>query len=370
MEVKFLDLKKINVEIQDELHDGFDGVINSGQYILGDYLEDFESKYAEYCGTKYCVGVASGLDALDLTLRAWIENAKIRSGDEVLVQGNTYIATIMAIIKNNLVPRLIEPDVETFNIDPKKIENALSKKTKVILPVHLYGRMSDIEKTKEIAFKNNLLVLEDCAQSHGAKYLNLKSGNTGNAGAFSFYPGKNLGAIGDGGAVTTNDKNLYETIKCLRNYGSHKKYENSMVGYNSRLDPLQAVLLSIKLKYLDKQNLRRQEIAKNYEENIKNSIIKKPFYSSDIESNVWHLYVVRCSERDKLKSYLESNGIQTLIHYPIPPHKQEAFKSLLLSTHLPITEGIHDQCLSLPIGPHLEDNEVSYVIETVNKFKL
>lgn len=370
MEVKFLDLKNINTEFQDEMLSEIGEVINSGQYILGDYLENFEKNYAAYCGSKYCVGVASGLDALDLTLRSWIESDQIKPGDEVIVQGNTYIATIMAIIKNNLVPKIVEPDKETFNLDPTNINSALSKKTKVILPVHLYGRISDMNKIKEIASKNKLLLLEDCAQSHGAKYNDLRSGNIGNAGAFSFYPGKNLGALGDGGAITTNDEELYKTLKCLRNYGSHKKYENSMVGYNSRLDPIQAALLSIKLKYLDHQNLRRQEIAKRYEENITNFSIKKPLFTSNIESNVWHLYVVRCSNRNKLKSYLENHHVQTLIHYPIPPHKQEAFKSILPLTSLPITEGIHEQCLSLPMGPHLKDNEVSYVIDIVNKFKL
>lgn len=352
----------------DELLAACKRVIESGWYISGTELSLFEKDFSNYCGTKHCIGVANGLDALTLTLRAWKELGKLREGDEVLVPANTYIASILAITENKLVPVLIEPDEKTYNINPRLLKEKLTSKTKAILPVHLYGQLSDMPKIMEFAKENNLLVLEDSAQSHGASINNIKSGNWGNASGFSFYPGKNLGALGDAGAITTNDDQLAEVLYSLRNYGSKIKYKNEFIGVNSRLDELQAAILSVKLKYLDAETSLRRVVAKRYLSEIKNQSIILPECEND-DSHVWHLFVVRTTSREKLQSHLTNYGIQTLIHYPIPPHKQVAYKEYNHIT-LPLTEKIHEEILSLPMGPYMTSEEVDAVISAMNSFKL
>ncbi|MGF1697569.1 DegT/DnrJ/EryC1/StrS family aminotransferase [Vibrio lamellibrachiae] len=365
--IPFLNLKEINTQYADDLKQACSRVIDSGWYIMGKELEAFESEFAEYCGTKHCVGVANGLDALTLTLRAWKELGKLQDGDEVIVQANTYIASILAITENNLKPVLVEPDEISFNLSPEIVEKAITRRTKVILPVHLYGQISPMPRLMELAQEYDLLVLEDCAQSHGAEADGKKAGSWGHAGAFSFYPGKNLGALGDAGCITTDNSELLEVLIALRNYGSHKKYENKYLGVNSRLDEIQAALLRVKLKHLDVETNQRKEIAKIYLDKISNPDIILPKID-DVNRHVWHLFVIRTKNREKLNRYLEENGVQTLVHYPIPPHKQDAYKYLLPRT-LPITERIHQQVLSLPIGPTLHIENVNYIIELINKYE-
>lgn len=317
-------------------------VLNSGWYIAGQELSKFEDEFATYCGTSHCIGVANGLDALILTIRAWKELGKLKSGDEIIVQANTYIASVLAITENGLTPVLVEPDPVTYNLSPESIKSAITSKTKAILPVHLYGQISPMDKIMEIAKTHKLLVLEDCAQSHGALLNGKKAGAWGDAAGFSFYPGKNLGALGDAGAITTNDDELADALKALRNYGSHKKYENLYQGVNSRLDELQAALLAVKLKYLDETNRRRQEIAKAYCSGIINELISLPHLPECISEHVWHLFVIRCDDRDKLQRFLSEKGIQTLIHYPTPPHLQHAYQELGFGEgSFPVTESIH-----------------------------
>ena len=364
--IPFLNLKAINQQYQKELKDACSRVIDSGWYLMGKELETFENQLANYCGTKYCVGVANGLDALTLTLRAWKELGKLKDGDEVIVQANTYIASVLAITENNLVPVLVEPDEATFNLCPNLVEKAITSKTKVILPVHLYGQISPMPELMAIAKEHNLLVLEDCAQSHGAMIDGKKCGNWGDAGAFSFYPGKNLGALGDAGAVTTNDEELAKIIKALGNYGSHKKYENIYQGVNSRLDEIQAAMLSVKLPHLETEIKQRRHIANRYLNEINNPAIVLPQLAEQ-EGHVWHLFVVQCERRDELQQYLLDNGVQSLIHYPIPPHKQVAYKGVF-SKNLPVTEAIHESVLSLPIDPTMMDNCVIEVIKVVNLY--
>jgi dTDP-4-amino-4,6-dideoxygalactose transaminase len=362
--IPFLDLKKINLRHKEEILQRLDRFLHSGWYILGKEVEEFERKFQEYCGTEYCVGVANALDALTLILRAY----GIKEGDEVIVPSNTYIATILAISANRATPVLVEPNISTYNIDPAKIEEKITKRTKAIMVVHLYGQSCNMSPVIEIAKRYNLKVIEDCAQAHGAMYKKKRVGSLGDAGAFSFYPGKNLGALGDGGAVTTNDKSLYEKIKALRNYGSHKKYENIYKGVNSRLDELHAAVLSAKLKYLDEDNQKRREIADYYLKNIKNEKIILPIVESgDPLSHVWHLFVIRTQDRDSLQKYLFEKGIQTLIHYPIPPHKQEAYREWRDQSY-PISEMIHRQVLSIPISPVMEFEEVAYIVEAINGY--
>lgn len=366
--INFLDLKKINAQYQAELKEACSRVIDSGWYIRGKYVAEFESAFAQYCGSSNCIGVANGLDALTLTIRAWKQLGKIKDGDEVIVQANTYIASILAITENNLVPVLVEPDEDTFNLSVDNIRKALTNKSRVILPVHLYGRISPMDEIMALAEENNLLVLEDCAQSHSASLNKKKCGSWGHAAAFSFYPGKNLGALGDGGAVTTNDNLLADTIRALGNYGSHEKYKNIYQGVNSRLDEIQAAMLSVKLKYLDDEIARRQHIANTYISNIVNPLVCLPSVTFR-ENHVWHLFVIQTEHRTKLSQYLLSEGIETLIHYPLPPHKQEAY----LQWHdlsLPITEKIHQQVLSLPLDPTMSEQSVKRVISIVNSFKL
>ena len=323
--IPFLDLKKINANYSQQIKEATARVVDSGWYILGKEGEAFEDEFAKYCGVKHCLGVANGLDALILIFRAYKELGLMNDGDEVIVPANTYIASILAISANNLVPILVEPNIATYNIDHDLIEEKITAKTKAILAVHLYGRVAEMARINEIAKKYNLQVVEDSAQAHGAIENNKRVGNLSNASAFSFYPGKNLGALGDGGAITTNDGKLAEVIKALRNYGSHQKYHNLYKGFNSRLDEIQATILSIKLKYLDDENKERQKIAKFYCENINNNIIL-PNYPQNQQSCVWHLFVIRCDKRDDLQKYLLERGVQTVIHYPIPPHKQGAYR--------------------------------------------
>ncbi|MEJ5065640.1 DegT/DnrJ/EryC1/StrS family aminotransferase [Erwinia sp. MYb375] len=365
--IDFLNLKNVNSRYSNELKEACARVIDSGWYVLGKELEDFEMKFSEYCDVKHTIGVANGLDALILVLRAWKEMGLLKDGDEVIVQANTYIASIMAITQNKLTPVLVEPDEDSFNLTVENIKRAITNKTRVILPVHLYGKISPMSEIMDIARENNLLVLEDCAQAHGAKLNNTMAGNWGDAAGFSFYPGKNLGALGDAGAITTNNEELAKKIQALRNYGSHKKYENVHVGYNSRLDEIQAALLTVKLKYLDEDILSRQKIAARYNNEIRNPLVKLPKIQ-DPSEHVWHLYVIQCDHREALQKHLTDNGVQTLIHYPIPPHKQEAYKELA-DTYLPVTEKIHSRVLSLPMDPTLTDSDISVVIRAVNEFR-
>ncbi|UYZ82836.1 DegT/DnrJ/EryC1/StrS family aminotransferase [Entomomonas sp. E2T0] len=365
--INFLDLKKINQQYQKELVEACTRVIESGWYLLGKELTSFEQAFATYCGTKHAIGVANGLDALILTLRAWKELGKLKDGDEIIVPANTYIASILAITENNLTPILVEPNLSTYNLDIENVKLAITNKTKAVLAVHLYGQLAPMQKICDIAKQHNLLVLEDSAQAHGAHINGHKAGNWGDASAFSFYPGKNLGALGDAGAVTTNDDELANTIKALRNYGSNEKYKNIYQGTNSRLDEIQAAILAVKLQYLDQEIQYRQSIAKKYIEGITNPHITLPTVTN-LTAHVWHLFVIRCKERDTLKDYLHKNNIETLIHYPIPPHKQICYKQWN-NISLPITEQIHQEVLSLPISPVLTDQEVHRIIEKVNEFK-
>ena len=363
--IKFLDLQKINEQYSAEFKEKFDSVLKSGWFILGQEVEKFETAFAQFCGTEYCLGVANGLDALILIIEGYKQLGLMKEGDEIIVPSNTYIASILAISKAGLVPVLVEPDPKTFLIDPTKLEEKISSKTKAILPVHLYGRLCDMKAIKQIANKYNLKIIEDSAQSHGATLKGQRSGNLGDASGFSFYPGKNLGAIGDAGAITTNDDDLAETIKALRNYGSHKKYENLYQGMNSRLDELQAGLLTVKLKYLDGETDVRRSIAERYFAEINNSNIIKPTMPADRKEHAWHLYVIQVADRGKTQQFLAENGIQTLIHYPIPPHKQKAYKEMN-NLSFPISEKMHSEVLSIPISSVMTTNEVSKVIEAVN----
>lgn len=369
--IPFLDLKDINQQYREELIDACTRVIDSGWYIDGKELETFERNFAQYCGTQFAIGAANGLDALILTLRAWKELGKLKDGDEVIVPSNTYIASILAITANNLTPILVEPDLNTYNIDPVKIEQAITPKTRVILPVHLYGQLAAMPEIMAIAQQYNLLVLEDSAQSHGAQLQGKKAGNWGNASGFSFYPGKNLGALGDAGAVTTNDAELATMLKALRNYGSHEKYKNLVPGVNSRLDEIQAAMLDVKLKYLDQETQHRRHIASLYLNGIKNPLIQLPLDRMSVKTNeqhVWHLFVIRTNQRDALQQYLLNHGVQTLIHYPIPPHKQQAYKEWN-NLNYPISEQVHDEVLSLPMGPTMSAVDAERIIALCNQFQ-
>ncbi|WP_158137643.1 DegT/DnrJ/EryC1/StrS family aminotransferase [Vibrio metschnikovii] len=365
--IPFLDLKSINQQYQQELKQACARVIDSGWYIQGQELQQFEAEFAAYCGTKHAIGVANGLDALILVLRAWKELGQLQEGDEVIVPANTYIASILAITENRLTPVLVEPDINTYNLSQEGIQAAITPKTKAILPVHLYGLISPMVEIMQIAQEHDLLVLEDCAQAHGAEINGQRAGNWGHAAGFSFYPGKNLGALGDGGAITTNNDRLADTLKALRNYGSHKKYENLYQGVNSRLDEIQAAMLRVKLPYLSYETTKRQNIAKKYLTGIKNPLIVLP--SVDIDSShVWHLFVVRCKQRQRLQEWLSRHDIQTLIHYPIPPHKQQAY-DFMADINLPITEDIHNEVISLPLDSVISNEEIEYIISALNKFQ-
>ncbi len=359
----------MNSQYQSEIEEACIKVIRSGHYILGKECKKFEKEFSDYCGTNHCIGVGNGLDALTLILIAFKELGFFKDDDEILVPSNTYIASILAITRAKLVPILIEPDIDTYLIDPSRIEEKISKKTKAILPVHLYGLTCDMDKINNLAKKYDLKVIEDSAQSHGAVYRNKRSGNLGNASAFSFYPAKNLGALGDGGAITTNDDNLYEILTALSNYGSQKKYENKFKGINSRLDEIQSSILRIKLKHLDSEIDRRRKVADFYLKEINNDkiILPKGLDKISNSSSVWHLFVIRTEERESLQKHLLKNDIETLIHYPIPPHKQIAYKEW---NHLkyPISEKIHNEVLSLPISSVQSFENTLKVVEMVNKF--
>lgn len=358
--IKFLDLQKINANYEEQFQQKLKLVLDNGWFILGNEVKEFETDFAKYCSSRFCIGVANGLDALILILKAYIELGKLQKGDEVIVPSNTYIATILAILQADLVPILVEPDLETYNLNPNLIEAKITSKTKAIMPVHLYGQLCDMKEINEIAKQNNLLVIEDAAQAHGLKF----EGN--NARAFSFYPAKNLGALGDGGAITTDDDALAKVLFSLRNYGSDKKYHNEFIGVNSRLDELQAAFLNVKLPDLDADNDKRRRIAKRYVSEIKNDKIILPTW--DLSNNhVFHLFVIRTENRQELQDYLLQNDIETVIHYPIPPHKQNALKDWN-DLSFPISEKMHNEVLSLPISPIMNDAEVDFVIQILNNY--
>ena len=364
--VDFLNLKAVNQRYRQQLLDACAAVIDSGWYINGGALKRFEENFATYCGVQYCIGVANGLDALTLTLKAWKLLGRLKDGDEVIVPGNTYIASVLAVTESGLVPVLVEPDVQSFNLDPDTVEAAITSRTRVVLTVHLYGRAAPMARIMDLAEEHNLLVLEDSAQAHGAFAQGRKVGSWGHASGFSFYPGKNLGALGDAGAITTNDKALAEVLFALRNYGSHEKYKNIYVGVNSRLDEIQAAMLDVKLNYLDAEVQRRRQIASAYSERINNDAIHLPQHGDEGE-HVWHLYVVRCADREAFQAHLTARGVQTLVHYPIPPHKQQAYAHLN-EMSLPLTERIHEQVLSLPVDPTMSDADIDQVVAACNSF--
>lgn len=364
--IKFLDLKGITEKYSEELHEVVNRVVDSGWYLQGDENRKFEESYAKYIGSDYCIGVGNGLDALIWIYRAYIEMGVMKPGDEVIVPANTYIASILAITENGLVPVLVEPKFDTLEIDDEKIEAAISERTKSILIVHLYGRCAYTDKIGELCKKYNLKLVEDNAQAHGCRYGDKRTGSLGHAAGHSFYPGKNLGAFGDAGAVTTDDKELADCIRALANYGSQKKYVFKYKGKNSRLDEIHAAVLDVKLRHLDEDNKYRQEIAKYYYDNINNPLVKLPVRLKD-DNNVYHIFPILCERRGELQQYLSENGVQTLIHYPIPPHKQECYKEWN-GFSLPITEQIHNQELSLPISPVLKMIEVQQVVTIINSF--
>ncbi len=365
--IKFLDLQKINLSHQQEIEERLLNTFRSGWYLLGNEVKNFEENLAHYIGAQHAIGVANGLDALRLILRAYMELGIMQKGDEIIVPANTYIASILAISDNGLVPVLVEPSLDHYNIDIDKIEEKINSKTKGILIVHLYGRVVFSEKLKMIAEKHQLKIIEDNAQAIGAKWKNVSTGNLGDAAGFSFYPGKNLGALGDAGGITTNDEALAKTIRALANYGSNQKYVNMYQGLNSRLDEIQGAVLDVKLKYIDQENERRREIAERYVSEINNAEIILPELPRNRNEHVWHLFVIRTSDREKIQNYLSENGVQTLIHYPIPPHQQEAYKEWN-DLSFPITEKIHAKVLSLPISPVMTDEEVSAVIDALNNY--
>ncbi len=365
--IKLLDLQAITKQHETEYKAAANRVIDSGWFLQGKEIEKFETNYAQYIGAKYCISVANGLDALYLMMRAYKELGIMHDGDEIIVPANTYIATIISITRNNLVPILVEPTWNNLEIDINQIEASISPKTKGILIVHLYGRIAYNHKLSEICKKYNLKLMEDCAQSHGCMWEGIKTGAIGNAAAHSFYPGKNLGAFGDAGAITTSDTELAEVIRALANYGSQKKYVFKYIGLNSRMSELDAAILDIKLKYLDEDNTKRQKLAAYYYKNINNSLITLPLQISD-ENNVYHQFPIFCERRNELQEYLKNNGIQTLIHYPIPPHKQECYK-VWNNRSYPITEKIHAQELSIPMNQSVSMEDAKTIVEVLNSFK-
>lgn len=365
--IKFLDLQKINLLHQEEIEARLLKTFRSGWYLLGEEVKQFEKNLSAYIGTKHAIGTANGLDALRLIFKAYIEIGVMQPGDEVIVPANTYIASLLAVTDNNLVPVLVEPNLNTYNIDIAQIEEKITSKTKAIMVVHLYGQAVFSEALTALAKRHNLRIIEDNAQAIGAEWNGIKTGNLGDAAGFSFYPGKNLGALGDAGAVTTNDDELARTIRALANYGSEEKYVNKYQGLNSRLDEIQAAVLDAKLQYLDAENEIRRTIANYFIENIKNPAIILPQLPENGLSHVWHVFIVRTEDRDRLQQYLQDNGIHTLIHYPIPAHKQAAYPQLN-GLSLPITEQIHREVLSLPISPVLTAEEIQKVVDTINNY--
>lgn len=365
MKVAFLDLGAGYRELQTEIDDAVARVLASGWYIGGEEVDAFEAEYAAYCGVRHAVGVANGLDALHLSLLAM----GVGAGDEVIVPSNTFIATWLAVSQCGATPVPVEPDARTMNIDPARIEAAITPRTRVIVPVHLYGQPADLDPILALARKHGLRVLEDAAQAHGARYKGQRLGGHGDIVTWSFYPGKNLGALGDGGAITTNNDDLAARIRVLRNYGSSKKYVNEVPGYNSRLDPIQAAALRVKLHHLDDWNTRRKTIAKRYQDNCAAAGLTLPFVPEWADP-VWHLYVVCHERRDALAAHLAAHDIGTVIHYPIPPHLQQAYAGLgFQKGAFPLSEAIHDTVLSLPSGPQMSEAEVGFVIDMVNRFQ-
>jgi len=361
--IPFYDLKEVNKKHREEMIEAVTRVIDSGWFVRGAEVDNFEQEFADFCGTKYCVGVGNGLDALSLVLRAWKEMGLIQEGDEVIVPANTYIATVLAVTGNNLKPILVDPDMSSYNICKNNILDKLTTKTRVIIPVHLYGRMAEMEEILEIAKDNDLLVLEDAAQAHGASREGIVAGSYGDAAGFSFYPTKNLGAIGDAGAVTTNDFELADTVRALANYGSKIKYENQYKGINSRLDEIQAAILRVKLKYYKNEINERVNIADFYLENIRNNSIIMPVNTG--LDNVWHLFVVRHKERNRLLNLFEINDIGINVHYPIPVYKQAAYHNCFAGD-FPITEKLSKQIISLPLYPGLSQSDISHVCDMLN----
>jgi dTDP-4-amino-4,6-dideoxygalactose transaminase len=368
--IPYIDLKVVNTRFRDQLIADFTRVLDSGWYIRGAECEAFEAELARYVGVRSCVGVGNGLDALTLVLRAWKEQGKLRDGDEVIVPANTYIATILAITENQLTPVLVEPVESTFNLDPGRIEQAITTRTRVILPVHLYGRAADMPAIVDIARRHRALVLEDAAQAHGAAIQGRRIGSWGDAAAFSFYPGKNLGALGDGGAVTSDDEGLVALVRTLGDYGSKTKYVNELQGTNSRLDELQAALLRTKLQFLDSDNRARRGIAATYLENIASTAIRLPSSPIDADEHVWHIFPIRCVNRDRVRELLRAEGVATLVHYPIPPHRQRAFGDRFAGQSFALTECIHDEVLSLPMSPALTVQDAEQISRIVSQIQV
>jgi dTDP-4-amino-4,6-dideoxygalactose transaminase len=366
--VKFLDLQKINARFEDEFSSSFRSFLDLGRYVNGDEVKRFEERYADFCGTKYGIGVANGLDALTLIFKGFIQTKKLKKGDEVIVPANTFIATVLSVVNAGLKPVFVEPDETTFNISPSEIEKHITAKTKAILVVHLYGQLADMEAINITAKNNNLIVVEDAAQAHGATATTSgkRAGNLSKAAAFSFYPSKNLGALGDAGAITTSDVELANCVRLLHNYGSSKKYTNDTIGFNSRLDELQAFFLNTKLRSLDDDNAKRRAIARQYLSQINNNKISLPFYDGT-DNHVFYAFVVRVSKRERFTHYLQSNSIGYLIHYPVAPHKQKAFSNFN-HLNLPLTESIHESVVSIPISPVMDNDEVGRVIDVINKY--
>jgi dTDP-4-amino-4,6-dideoxygalactose transaminase len=365
--IRFLDLYKINQPFEKELAAAFQSVLNSGWYISGKWNEKFEKEFSEFCNVKHGIGVGNGYDALFIIFKGLIQLGKLCKGDEVLIPNNTFIATVLAVKANGLVPVLVDVDVKTFNIDVTKISSVISEHTKVILPVHLYGQLCDMEGVVNLANQFNLLIIEDCAQAHGSERGGVKAGSFGLAGAFSFYPGKNLGALGDGGMITTNDDELAKVVRQIRNYGSERRYEHIVEGVNSRLDEIQAAILSVKLKYLPDEIVKRRAIALRYSEEIHHPEIVLPDWSVKKKDHVFHLYVIRCGRRDELQQYLLEKGVETLIHYPVPLSDQNALTGILE----PVSKKeyrLTNDILSLPIGSHLTTLEIDYIIRLINEF--
>ncbi len=365
--IKYLDLQKVTAQYADELHEAVNRVVDSGWYLGSEENDKFEHDYAEYIGTKHCVGVGNGLDSLNWIFRGYIEMGIMKRGDEVIVPSNTFIASILAISENGLIPVLVEPKTETLEIDDDKIEAAITQRTKAILIVHLYGRCAYTDKIGQLCKKYNLKLVEDNAQAHGCKFNGRRTGSLGDAAGHSFYPGKNLGAFGDAGAVTTDDDELATTIRALANYGSTRKYVFKYIGRNSRLDSIQAAVLDVKLHHLDEGNAHRQQIAHYYYEHISNPHVTLPTLLPD-ENNVYHIFPILCDKRDELQQYLKEHDIQTIIHYPIPPHKQECYRDWN-NWSLPISEQIHARELSIPISPVLTLDEAKQVADAINSFK-
>lgn len=364
--IKFLDLYKINQRYRDEFQSAFSKSLDDSHFILGNNLSKFESEFAAYCGTKHCVGTANGLDALTLILKGYIHLGKLSKGDKVIVPANTFIATILSVLHAELEPVFVEPNPETYNLSVDSVKANLDDGVKAVIMVHLYGQLADVQGFKKLTEEHNLLLIEDAAQAHGASCNIGNAGNVSDAAAFSFYPSKNLGGLGDGGAITTNDSELFKALRLLRNYGSEEKYKNKVIGFNSRLDDIQAAFLSIKLKLLDEDNQRRRIIANSYLDRVKNPKLKLPSYDGS-NNHVFYAFVVEVDDRAGFIQFLNQNNIEWLIHYPIPPHKQDALK-MFSNINLPLTEKIHKRIISLPISPVLTNDEVQTVIEVLNTY--